>query len=162
MKSFTFQEVENQYVCHYLSVWFKQQKFTFAQSKLFPPKHKLPIRENSSLEQAAFWHQVKVVCWPPTPLKFLLYVSTINHNWSIDLCLLFFSSSFCNISVFVHFSLFKKKCPWTWSMTGAPWTRSMKVVHGPGPKWGSMDPWSMFCPHRVRNRCSIFKWTPKR
>ena len=23
----------------------------------------------------------------------------------------------------------------------------MKVVHGPGPKWGSMDPWSMFCPH---------------
>ena len=32
-------------------------------------------------------------------------------------------------------------------MTGGPWTRSMKVVHGPGPKWGSMDPWSMFCPH---------------
>ena len=23
----------------------------------------------------------------------------------------------------------------------------MKVVHGPGPKSGSMDPWSMFCPH---------------
>ena len=22
-----------------------------------------------------------------------------------------------------------------------------KVVHGPCPKWGSMDPWSMFCPH---------------
>ena len=34
-------------------------------------------------------------------------------------------------------------------MTGGPWTRSMKVVHGPGPKWGSMDPWSMFCPHPV-------------
>ena len=32
-------------------------------------------------------------------------------------------------------------------MTGGPWTGSMKVVHGPGPKWGSMDPWSMFCPH---------------
>ena len=32
-------------------------------------------------------------------------------------------------------------------MTGGPWTRSMKVVHRPGPKWGSMDPWSMFCPH---------------
>ena len=32
-------------------------------------------------------------------------------------------------------------------MTGGPWTRSMKVVHGPGPKWGSMDPWSMFCPY---------------
>ena len=27
-------------------------------------------------------------------------------------------------------------------MTGGPWTRSMKVVHGPGP-----NPWSMFCPH---------------
>ena len=34
-------------------------------------------------------------------------------------------------------------------MTGGPWTRSMKVVHGPGPKRGSMDPWSMFCPHPV-------------
>ena len=32
-------------------------------------------------------------------------------------------------------------------MTGGPWARSMKVVHGPGPKWGSMDPWSVFCPH---------------
>ena len=32
-------------------------------------------------------------------------------------------------------------------MTGGPWTRSIKVVHGPGPRWGSMDPWSMFCPH---------------
>ena len=31
-------------------------------------------------------------------------------------------------------------------MTGGPWTRSMKVVHGPGPKWGSMDQGSMFCP----------------
>ena len=29
-----------------------------------------------------------------------------------------------------------------------PWTRSMKEVHGPGPKRGSMDPWSMFCPHQ--------------
>ena len=58
---------------------------------------------------------------------------------------------FCTISVFVQFSLFKKvsmdpvqnlsikikKYPWTWSMTGDPWN---------GPKWGSMDPWSMFCP----------------
>ena len=32
-------------------------------------------------------------------------------------------------------------------MTGSPWTRSRKVVHGPGPKKGSMDLWSMFCPH---------------
>ena len=38
-----------------------------------------------------------------------------------------------------------KKYPWTRSMT-----RSMKVVHGPGPKWVSMDPWSMFCPHPVK------------
>ena len=28
-----------------------------------------------------------------------------------------------------------------------PWTQSMKVVHGPSPKWGSMDSWSMFCPY---------------
>ena len=35
-------------------------------------------------------------------------------------------------------------------MTGGPWTWSMKVVHGPGPKWGSMDPWSMFCPHPLQ------------
>ena len=33
------------------------------------------------------------------------------------------------------------------SITKCPWTRAMKVVHGPGPKWGSMDPWFMFCPH---------------
>ena len=26
----------------------------------------------------------------------------------------------------------------------------MKMVHGPGPKRGSMDPWSMFCPHPLR------------
>ena len=37
-------------------------------------------------------------------------------------------------------------------MTGGPWTRSIKVVHGPGPKWGSMDPWSMFCPHPFLTR----------
>ena len=35
-------------------------------------------------------------------------------------------------------------------MTGGPWTRSIKVVHGPGPKRGSMDPWSMFCPHPLQ------------
>ena len=30
-----------------------------------------------------------------------------------------------------------------------PWTWSMKVVHGPGPKrGGSMDLWSMSCPHQ--------------
>ena len=29
---------------------------------------------------------------------------------------------------------------------GGPWTWSMKGVHGPGPKRGSMDQGSMFCP----------------
>ena len=29
---------------------------------------------------------------------------------------------------------------------GGPWTRSMKGVHGPGQKRGSMDQGSMFCP----------------
>ena len=29
---------------------------------------------------------------------------------------------------------------------GGPWTRSLKGVHGPGPKRGSMDQGSMFCP----------------
>ena len=55
---YILKEVENQYVCHDLSVWNRRQKFTFAQSKGFPLKHKLPIRENNSLEQAAFWHEV--------------------------------------------------------------------------------------------------------
>ena len=32
---------------------------------------------------------------------------------------------------FCSFLIIKKNCPWTWSMTGGPWTRSMKVVHGP-------------------------------
>ena len=26
-----------------------------------PPKHNLPVRENNSLQQAAFWHEVEVV-----------------------------------------------------------------------------------------------------
>ena len=62
---------ENQYACHDLSVWNifnKRPKFTFAQSKRFLPKHNLPDRENNSLEQAAFWHEVKVVCFLPIPL----------------------------------------------------------------------------------------------
>ena len=32
-------------------------------------------------------------------------------------------------------------------MTGGAWTLSIKMVHGPGSKRGSMDPWFMFCPH---------------
>ena len=46
----------------------KPPKFTFAQSKRFPPKHNLPNKENNSLEEAAFWHEVKVVCCLPIPL----------------------------------------------------------------------------------------------
>ena len=44
-------------------------------------------------------------------------------------------------------------------MTGGPWTRSMKVVHGPGPKWGSM-----FCPRpfhgfMLTNNALLIKFT---
>ena len=46
----------------------KRPKFTFAQSERFPPKYNLPDKENNSLEQAAFWHEVKVVCFLPIPL----------------------------------------------------------------------------------------------
>ena len=46
----------------------KRPKFTFPQSKRFPPKHDLRGRENNSLEQAAFWHAIKVVCGLPIPL----------------------------------------------------------------------------------------------
>ena len=46
-------------------------------------------------------------------------------------------------------------------MTGGPWTRSMKVVHGPGPKCGSLDQGSMFCPHpheiNVLNRIGFLR-----
>ena len=62
---------ENQYACHDLSVWNifnKRPKFTFAQSKRFPPKQNLPDGENNSLEQAVFWIEVKVVCCLPIPL----------------------------------------------------------------------------------------------
>ena len=44
-------------------------------------------------------------------------------------------------------------------MTGGPWTLSMKVVHGAGPKWGSM-----FCPHpfhgfMLTNNALLIKFT---
>ena len=61
---------ENQYSYH-LSVWNifnKRPKFTFAQSKRFPPKHNVLDRENHLLEQAAFLHEVKVVYFLPIPL----------------------------------------------------------------------------------------------
>ena len=45
----------------------ERPKFTFAQSKCFPPKYNLPDKENNSLEQAVFWNEVKVVCCVPIP-----------------------------------------------------------------------------------------------
>ena len=94
---YILKEVENQYVCHDLSVWNKQQKFTFAQSKGFPPKHNLPIRENNSLEQAAFWHKVPT----PSPL-FLHYVSQLNitDQSSIVCCYC------CFLTFFLHYFYF--------------------------------------------------------
>ena len=80
MKSFTFKKRENQYACHDLSVLGnKRQKVTFAQSKRFPPKHNLRVRENNSLEQAAFWHEVES-CVAYRPPLFLHYVSTIKYH----------------------------------------------------------------------------------
>ena len=40
------------------------------QAKRFPSEHNLPVRgkENKLLEQAAFWHEVKVVCYLPIPI----------------------------------------------------------------------------------------------
>ena len=74
-------------------------------------------------------------------------------------------SYFCTISVFVQFSLFKK------SVHGPgpkPFYKNKKVsidlvhdrgVHGTGPKWGSMDPWSMFCPlDPKRSQDRVFKF----
>ena len=42
-------------------------KITFAESKHFSPEHNLTVREKNSLEQVAFWHEVKVVCCLPIP-----------------------------------------------------------------------------------------------
>ena len=52
---------DNQYACHDLSLLNERENHNFAQSKLT-----LRHKENS-LEQAAFWHQVKVKCCLPTP-----------------------------------------------------------------------------------------------
>ena len=71
-----------------------------------------------------------------------------NTDQSSTYCLLLlFLILFLLYFCFCSFLIILKNCPWTRSMTGGPWTHSMKVVHGPGPRWGSMDPWSMFCPH---------------
>ena len=64
-KSFRPEKINTRVKTRPLSM--KRPKFTFAQSKSFPPKHNLPDRENNSLEQAAFLHEVKVVCCLPIP-----------------------------------------------------------------------------------------------
>ena len=87
-------------VCYDLSVQYKMQKFTFALSKRFRPKHNVPVRENK------------------------LFIGTGS---------ILAGDKSCVLPTEPH--LLKKKCPWTQSMTGGPWTQSMKVVHGPSPKW---------------------------
>ena len=83
---------------------------------------------------------------PPPPPFFTL----CKHNQTLHdivCCCCWFLTLFLHYFCFCSFLIIKKNCPWTLSMTGGPWTRSIKVVHGPGPKRGSMDHWSMFCPH---------------
>ena len=49
----------------------KPPKFTFAQSKRFPPKHNLLDRENNKTihwSKQRFLHEVKVACFLPFPL----------------------------------------------------------------------------------------------
>ena len=95
------------------------KKFTLAQSKRFPPKHNPPVRGNNSWEQAAFWHEVKVVHWI-IPINRVLFVVVVVFNLIFALFLFLFISHY-----------FKK------TVHGpGPW----QGVHGPGPwKW-SMDP----------------------
>ena len=100
-------------------------------------------------EKTIHWNKQHFgIRYRPPPL-FLHYVSQLNitDQSSIVCCYCCFLTFFLHYFYFCSFLIIKKNCPWTRSMTGGPWTRSMKVVHGPGPKWGSMDPWSMFCPH---------------
>ena len=84
---------------------------------------------------------------PPLFLHYVSQLLNITDQSSIVCCYCCFLTFFLHYFYFCSFLIIKKKCPWTRSMTGGPRTRSMKVVDGPGPKWGSMHPWSMFCPH---------------
>ena len=52
---------------------------TFARSKRFPPEHNLPQRKNS-MEQAAFRHEVKVVCSLPIPLFTLFCILMLSSQ----------------------------------------------------------------------------------
>ena len=93
-------------------------------------------------EESVLRHN-KTNCFP----SYLDHYLNITDQSSIVCCYCCFLTFFLHYFYFCSFLIIKKNCPWTQSMTGGPWTRSMKVVHGPDPKWGSMDPWSLFCPH---------------
>ena len=63
----------------------KRQKSNLLSHKRFSPEHNLPITEKNSLEQAAFWHEVKVVCCLLTPFYtkntcFVLIFLTHQHK----------------------------------------------------------------------------------
>ena len=49
-------------------MWNKQQKSHLLSQNVFLQSIIYPSDEKNSLEQAAFWHEVKVVCCQPTPL----------------------------------------------------------------------------------------------
>ena len=59
----------------------KAAKTHICSVKTFSPKDNLFVRENNLLEQAAFWHEVEVVCClaQPTNPLFFYYVSTIKY-----------------------------------------------------------------------------------
>ena len=57
---------DNQYTCHDLSLLNGRENHNFAQSKL-TLQHIIYHQRKNSLEQAAFWHQVKVKCCLLTP-----------------------------------------------------------------------------------------------
>ena len=66
------------------------------------------------------------------------YVSTTKYLWTAS-CQILFLHYFCFCSILITYK---------------------KSVHGPGPKWGSMHPRSMFCPHPhmalfVKPKCEL-------
>ena len=91
---------------------------------------------------------------PPLVITFKLAVNSVSSNHIFALFLFLFDSHYLkkvSIDPVQNLSIKVRKYPWTWSMTGDPWN---------GPKWGSMDPWSMFCPldpKQSQNRVFKFK-----
>ena len=78
---------------------------------------------------------------PPLVITFKLAVNSVSSNHIFALFLFLFNSHYLKkVSIDPvqnDLSIKVRKYPWTWSMTGDTWN---------GPKWGSMDPWSMSCP----------------